>query len=503
VSDGDETPATTDTATVADSAAVADAAADHVTTEGPSRTRILRRLLRAMTRIGERVALLPTTDREGTTARIAEGIRQDGEAPWLLVCSCLLASIGLDLSSSAVVIGAMLISPLMSPILGVGLATAVVDRPMLLRALRELGLASAAALATSTVYFWLSPLAEPTPELVARTTPTLLDVAVAFFGGVAGIVAGSRTRTSLALPGVAIATALMPPLCTAGFGLATGRPGFFFGALYLFVMNAVFIALATFGVARWLRFPVHEFESPAARRRARRLIGGIAAIAVLPSLWFLRTTVLERRARGRIDAFVEAEIERRGHDVLRWTRETTADSMLVRVVIAGRRVGAQELDSVNARLPDYGLPRTRIQPIQSDLSREDLTRATSNVREEVLTLLAAAQAGRDSIEAVRAVRDSVQRVRDSLRLAAQASPLDSSSVGRFGREMQRGFPEIVRLSWLPVSDVLATDSAAAAPALSVWFAQGTTRTVQRDVQQRLEAIARAHFGREALRVEVR
>ena len=165
-----------------------------------------------------RVALQDGTDVAQTVQRISSGIHVRGEVPSMLVCSCLLASIGLDVNSTAVIIGAMLISPLMSPILGMGLAAAQVDRPLLVDSARELALATVVALVTSALYFRISPLGEPTPELIARTTPTLLDVGGSCFGGVAGIVAGSRKETNLALPGVAIATALMPPLCTGKRG---------------------------------------------------------------------------------------------------------------------------------------------------------------------------------------------------------------------------------------------------------------------------------------------
>ena len=470
------------------------------TADQPLRTRYPRGLLRLYVRVRDRLALAPGTDRDGAIERISRGIRQAGEGPWLLVCSCLLASIGLDVSSTAVVIGAMLISPLMSPILGVGLATALVDRPLLGTALRELAFSSLAALLTSTIYFTLSPLAEPTPELIARTTPTLLDVVVAFVGGVAGVVAGSRTRPSLALPGVAIATALMPPLCTAGFGLATGRWEFFFGALYLFVINAIFIALATFAVARWLHFPVRQYASAAARAHERRLLAVIVGVALLPSLWFLRDLALERRATGRIDRFVREAIVARGHDVLRWTKEPAGDSLVLRVVVAGRRITSAELDTLDRLLPAYGLEAARVQPIQSELSRDDLQRATSTVRDEVLTLLAAASLTRDSLTQARAALD---REGAAATGAAAMATVDSAAVRRFGRELQRGFPEIAALSWMPVDDVLADDSAATAPVLVVRFAPRTPRAVQGDLRRRVEALARGRFGVEGLRVDVR
>ncbi|WP_460879233.1 DUF389 domain-containing protein [Pontibacter rugosus] len=167
------------------------------------------------------------TDEPGTIREINDKIPIRGNNTWMLICSAMLASIGLDTGSGAVIIGAMLISPLMSPILGVGLSVGINDREMLVDSLKNLALAAVAGLIVSALYFSVTPLGEPTNELLARTQPTLLDVLVAIFGGVAGIISISRSDRSNAIPGVAIATALMPPLCTAGYGLASGRIDFF------------------------------------------------------------------------------------------------------------------------------------------------------------------------------------------------------------------------------------------------------------------------------------
>ena len=180
------------------------------------------------------------TDVFGTIEHIKKDINIRGSNIWILVCSTMLASIGLDLNSAAVIIGAMLISPLMSPILGIGLAVGINDRDTLIESLKNFGLAIAVSLLTSVFYFLITPLGEPTSEIIARTQPTLLDVFVAIFGGIAGIVAGSRKEKTSAIPGVAIATALMPPICVAGFGIATGHWNYFAGAFYLFFINAVF-----------------------------------------------------------------------------------------------------------------------------------------------------------------------------------------------------------------------------------------------------------------------
>ncbi len=412
----------------------------------------------------------------------------------MLVCSSLLASIGLDLGSTAVVIGAMLISPLMSPILGVGLSVGIADRTLLSKASRELGLATLVALGTSTLYFFVSPLAEPTAELIARTTPTLLDVGVAFFGGVAGIVAGSRREQSLALPGVAIATALMPPLCTAGFGLATWRPEFLFGALYLFALNALFIALATFSIVRLLKFPLVKFETGSARRRAFRLIGGGAAVAVLPSLWFLYTTVQERREEQRIDAFVRNEVTARNHDVLRWTREMNGDTTVVKIFEAGRPVSAAELDTIRRATDALQLGAVQIRPVQSELTRDDLSRMETTLRTNVLEVLALAQAARDS-----SARDSTARAASGTERRGNPA-LDSVLVRQLAREVREAFPEVQGIAWSPIPNLLAPDSVMTLPTLMLDFTPQTTTLTRRDIQQRVQALARIRLKTDSVLV---
>ena len=192
------------------------------------------------------VNLRDSTDTKGTIDSIRQGTAIKGYNLWILACGAMLASIGLDLNSVAVIIGAMLISPLMSPILGIGLAFGINDREHLFMALQNFTIAVAASLGVSTLYFALSPFeGAPGPEIMSRTMPTVLDVLIALFGGTAGIVAISRKEKTNAIPGVAIATALMPPICTAGYGLANYEWSIFLGALYLFFINAVFISLST------------------------------------------------------------------------------------------------------------------------------------------------------------------------------------------------------------------------------------------------------------------
>ncbi len=445
------------------------------------------RVLRAFVRLRRRASLLDGTDVAGTERRIEEGIPVHGERAWLLICSCLLSSIGLDTGSAAVIIGAMLISPLMSPILGVGLGTAIADRALLARALRELGLATAVTLGVSTLYFTLTPLGEPTAELVARTTPTLLDVGVALFGGVAGIVAGSRRDQSLALPGVAIATALMPPLCTAGFGLATGSPAFFFGALYLYVINAIFIALATFAVARALHFPLRSFQDARERRREIRLVTTVAGIAILPSLWFLYGTVQKERERRRVEQFIAAELTTRGREVIRWTQSELDDTTRIKVYLAGTPVEPEALDSLRLRLTEFGLRDASLDVVQSDISARDLERLETDVQRGILQTVELALAGRDSARAS-AVRTAVR------------SPLDTSRIREIARDVNGAFPEIVTIAYAPQANLLAADSVAPPPTLLVEFAVATPPDMREDVLRRAQALVRTRVGGDSLRL---
>ena len=193
-------------------------------------------------------------------ANISKGTEFRGVNLWVLICATMVASLGLNVNSAAVIIGAMCISPIMGPIMGIGFSLGINDFDLLKKSLRNFSLMVVVAIATSTLYFFISPLGTARSELLARTVPTTYDVLIAFFGGLAGIVAQSRKdRNSTVIPGVAIATALMPPLCTAGFGLATGQFKFFIGAFYLFFINTVFIALATYMVVRMLKYHKKHF----------------------------------------------------------------------------------------------------------------------------------------------------------------------------------------------------------------------------------------------------
>ena len=245
-------------------------------------------------------------DTADAAARIQKSIWFRGANVWILACAIVVASVGLNVNSTAVIIGAMLISPVMGPILGIGLSVGTNDFHLLKLALKNLVVMVLISLAASCLYFLLSPLnlADPT-ELQARTSPTIYDVLIAFFGGFAGILENSRKERGTVLSGVAIATALMPPLCTAGFGLANLNHQYFFGAMYLFLINTVFIATATYLGVKLFNFPgSHSADEHRSLRIRRRLISGIFVIVLVPSFITAYGLIKENNFTSNVRAFI-------------------------------------------------------------------------------------------------------------------------------------------------------------------------------------------------------
>ena len=231
------------------------------------------------------------TDRDATIAAIKGDISFKGATAWILICSIFVASVGLNADSTAVVIGAMLISPLMGPILGIGMSIAINDIDTLKKSLINLATMIVLSLLTAYLFFEFFPLGnQETSELLGRVKPDIRDVLIAFFGGLALIIARTKKGTiASVIFGVAIATALMPPLCTAGYGLANGNWSYFLGAMNLFTINTIFIALATFIVLKVLRFPMLKYANSAKRRRIARFAALVAVLVMIyPTITFLR-----------------------------------------------------------------------------------------------------------------------------------------------------------------------------------------------------------------------
>lgn len=276
-----------------------------------------------------------------------------GSNMWILMLAILIASIGLNVNSTAVIIGAMLISPLMSGILTMGYSLAVKDLAMLRRALTRFAAQVVISLITSTLYFFISPLDIPTSEMIARTSPTIWDVLIALFGGVAGTIGNTRQKKSNVIPGVAIATALMPPLCTAGYGLATLQPRFIFGAFYLFLINTLFIMLSAALVTKVLKIPVNDIADKKKEKRITVGVTIITIITVIPSILIGAATVysgvMERNASNYIsNEFVFSDTQ---------VVQSSADHVdrVISVSLVGATVSDEVIELLEKSMERYSL----------------------------------------------------------------------------------------------------------------------------------------------------
>ena len=301
------------------------------------------------------------TDIPGTIESIKKNIDFKGPNVWILAFAVIVASVGLNVNSTPVIIGAMLISPLMGPIIGAGLSVGINDSQLLKRSLRNLAIMVIISLIASTAYFALSPLSldEPT-ELLARTRPTIYDVFIAFFGGLAGIVEGSRKEKGTVIAGVAIATALMPPLCTAGYGIANLNISFFAGAIYLFFINSLFIALATLLMVRYLKFPFVEFADPARQRRVRRTISIVALLMIIPSIYTAVVVIRENTFNVAAKRFVNENKSLENSYIYDYTVTHSGKTSILELSLAGEKLSESQKELLCASLEKHGVSRSHL-----------------------------------------------------------------------------------------------------------------------------------------------
>lgn len=305
-------------------------------------------------------------DEREIVEQISSGVSFKGANLWVLIFAIFIASLGLNVNSTAVIIGAMLISPLMGPIVGMGLAVGTNDFDLLKRAVKNFGVATLISVLTATVYFLLTPLGEAQSELLARTSPTLYDVLIAFCGGAAGIIALCTRGKGNVIPGVAIATALMPPLCTAGFGLASGHLLYFLGAFYLFFINTVFIALATYCGVRLMHFQKHEYQLTERAVRGQRILISIVVVTMLPAAFMTFRIVQQSIFESNVNKFVKAELTQRGTQII--SNAVDKDSLRLSVVAVGREISSQTQAEAQRRMKEYGLGDYTLRIIQGTQS---------------------------------------------------------------------------------------------------------------------------------------
>ena len=305
------------------------------------------------------VTIIPELDEfDAIHSSIVKDIAFKGTNLWILMFAIIVASVGLNMNSTAVVIGAMLISPLMGPINGMGYSIATYDIALFKRAVKNFSFAVIASLVASTIYFTLSPISTAHSELLARTSPSIYDVLIALFGGLAGIIAISSKQKGNVIPGVAIATALMPPLCTAGYGLATFQMNFFFGAIYLFTINTVFIALASLFVSQLLKFPIRTLVDEKKKRRVNRYISTVIAIVFLPSIYFGYTLVVKEKFTENATKYISNVSLY--NDVYLLKSDIDAKNSSISLVYGGNSMNDETRQSIIDKAKDFNLDKAQI-----------------------------------------------------------------------------------------------------------------------------------------------
>ena len=274
---------------------------------------------------------------------------------WILVCSIIIASVGLNVDSTAVIIGAMLISPLMGPIRGIGFGVGTNNLSLIKLSLKNMGITVAVSLVTSYLYFLITPIDQLTNQLFLRTEPNFLDVIIAFVGGLAGVIAAVKGKNDTVIPGVAIATALMPPLCTAGYGLANGEWNFFFGASYLFLINSVLITLSTIIVVRYLNFPKQKYVDSKIERKVKTSIIVFMLVILAPSTYLFYTMIQKTVFENKADEFVNNVIKNGTEGTIDYDTGYSIDSCYINIKISGGYAGADMITSWNKLKENYDL----------------------------------------------------------------------------------------------------------------------------------------------------
>ena len=444
--------------------------------------------------LGNLIDLKEGLDREGTIISIKTNKKMHGANAWLLMCSIMIASLGLDLNSPAVIIGAMLISPLMAPILGIGLGIGTNDKDALLISLRHFSIAIFIALLTSTFYFLITPLGTLTNEIQARTAPTLLDGLVAIFGGLAGIISASRKDKSSAIPGVAIATALMPPLCVTGYGLANANWNIALNSFYLFFLNSFFIALATYIIIRILNFPYKKHVDLREARRNRWIITLFSMIIVIPSGRILYDIYMYQRDKQRAEQFIDAYFSDNPNTKCidySLIREDTSQQLILQLL--GESIPQDSLDQYYRGMQDFGLHDTRLSLIQdSDLELQQINKMKlelSSLGQIASKLETVSKAKTDHELRI----DRLQGVIDSLRA-------DTIPFIQIKNEARVLFPDLISLAYARAQKTDFQTPAGEIPLFLIQWDAGKPRSLRRSDEKKLYEFLKLRASLDTLQI---
>ncbi|MGB3064183.1 TIGR00341 family protein [Sphingobacterium thalpophilum] len=331
--------------------------------------------------------------KETVLENVVGNISFRGANAWILACAIVVASVGLNVNSTAVIIGAMLISPLMGPIVGAGFALGTFDFPLLKKSIKNLLIATMISLVVSFIYFLLSPFKEAQSELLARTSPNIYDVMIALFGGLVGVIAITRVDKGNPIPGVAIATALMPPLCTAGYGLAIGKFSYFAGALFLYIINCVFICIATFIIVKYLRYPKKHYVDQQREKRITQSITIITLALVIPSIYFAYNLLQEKKYSNKVKQFVQQELSNKGYTVIYEKLQQNSKPKKLELAFLSKKFSQQEIQSLEQAMKSFGIDNTTLIIHQDSLDLKssilsEIDKRNAAVSEKDLTIRA-------------------------------------------------------------------------------------------------------------------
>ena len=389
---------------------------------------------------------------EETIASIKASVEFRGANLWILIFAIFVASLGLNTNSAAVIIGAMLISPLMGPIMGMGLGVGINDFELLKRAFRSFATATIFSVLTATFYFAITPIDEAQSELLARTSPTIYDVLIALFGGLAGIVALCSTgqRGGNVIPGVAIATAIMPPLCTTGFGIATGNWIYAAGAFYLYLINSIFISLATFIGVNIFDFKKKVFVDKQREKRVKHIIVTIAVLTMLPSTLLTYMLVRENFFTSKANNFVAQVVTSEQTQVI--AKEVDYHTKEIRLVTIGEEIPEKELTRMKSQMENFGLEDAKLSIVQG----------TKNLSASELKTMLNDPASRQADKTAQLLANEQQRA-DKLQKELDVYKKTELQAQSISAEMATLFPEAARVSIArtfsyAVSDSLQKDS---------------------------------------------
>lgn len=319
-------------------------------------------------------------DKKKVLANVKSGISFRGSNLWILACAIVIASVGLNVNSTAVIIGAMLISPLMGPIVGAGFALGTYDFALLKKSGKNLFIATTVSLLIACAYFFISPFKDTQSELLARTTPNIYDVLIAFFGGLVGVIAITRVEKGNPIPGVAIATALMPPLCTAGYGLAIGNFQFFLGAFFLYTINCFFICIATFFIVKYLKYPPVSTVNAKLDKQIRYGISTLIFVMIVPSFYLAYNLFNEKKYSQKVDQFIADEFSNNGYTIIYQKTKFNQSPKEIQLAFLTKKFTDEEIKQLNKKLKTYELENTvlEIKQNNTDIKGEILQEINGN-----------------------------------------------------------------------------------------------------------------------------